>query len=306
MPTRRVRPAPTALLLLSLLLRAAAPSGAAAAQEAAPAAPLDVMTFNLRYASATPPNAWPDRRPAMRELIERRRPDVIGTQEGLYGQLTDLAADLPAYAWIGLGREGGSRGEFMAVFYRTDRLEPLEYDHFWLSDTPAVMGSRSWGNTIPRMVTWVRFRDRRTGGEFIFINTHFDHQSQTSREKSAELLAQRARAWAATVPVLLVGDFNADAGANRAYDLLTGADGGDGGGFSDSWRTLGQADTVGTFHDFKGAAEARRRRRIDWILTRGPVTALSTEIIRDERNGQYPSDHFPVAARVRISPAAPR
>src|SRR5215210_5748523 len=97
-----------ALLTLAALLLVAA-GAPAAAQESA--APLDVMTFNLRYASSAQPNAWPDRRPVMRELVERRRPDVIGTQEGLYRQLTDLAADLPAYAWIGLGREGGSRGE---------------------------------------------------------------------------------------------------------------------------------------------------------------------------------------------------
>ena len=261
-----------------------------------PAPTLDVMTFNLRYASTSRPNAWPDRRPVMRELIERQRPDVIGTQEGVYHQLMDMAADLPGYAWIGLGREGGSRGEFMAVFYRTDRLTPLAFDHYWLSDTPAVVGSRSWGNRIPRMVTWVRFRDQRTAREFVFINTHFDHESQPAREKSSELVAERAREWGDTVPVVLLGDFNADAGANRAYDLLTtGA-----GSFTDSWRALNLPDTLGTFHDFKGLAEARRRRRIDWILTRGPVTALSSEIVTYERGGQYPSDHFPVAARLRI------
>ena len=61
----------------------------------------------------------------------------------LIAQLQDIAADLPAFQWIGVGRDGGSRGEFMAVFYRTARLEPLAFDHFWLSDTPEVStGSR--------------------------------------------------------------------------------------------------------------------------------------------------------------------
>ena len=294
LPTRA---APLAsALLAAVLLLACAPAGAQQAQDAPP---LTVMTFNVRWAGDARPNAWRDRRPVMRELIQRANPDVFGTQEGLNGQLGDMAADLPAYRWIGLGRDGGSRGEFMAVFYRADRLEPLEYDHFWLSDTPATMGSRSWGNNYTRMVTWVRFRDRRSGRQFVFINTHLDHEVQEAREKAAELILQRARAWDASVPVLLVGDFNADAGANRVYDLLTGASG----GFTDSWRALGLADTLGTFHDFKGLRAARTSRRIDWILTRGPVTALSSAILTYQRNGQYPSDHFPVVARVRISAA---
>ena len=79
----------------------------------------------------------------------------------------------------------------MAIFYRPIRFEPLEFDHFWLSDTPATIGSRSWGNNIPRMVTWVRFLDRLTEREFYFINTHFDHESQPAREQSAELLLER-------------------------------------------------------------------------------------------------------------------
>src|SRR6478735_7375299 len=79
---------------------------------------LCVMTYNLRYASTNPPNAWPIRRPLVREVIEKAAPDVLGTQEGVYWQLKEFASDLPDFDWIGLGREGGSKGEFMAVFYR--------------------------------------------------------------------------------------------------------------------------------------------------------------------------------------------
>jgi len=57
--------------------------------------PLCVMTYNLRFASPNPPNAWPTRRPLVREAIQSVAPDVLGTQEGLYGQLKDLASDLP-------------------------------------------------------------------------------------------------------------------------------------------------------------------------------------------------------------------
>ena len=253
------------------------------------------MTYNLRFASSNPPNAWPQRRPLMCELITNLAPDVFGTQEGLYGQLQDLAADLPAYQWIGLGRDGGSRGEFMAVFYRTARFEPLAFDHFWLSETPELIGSKTWGPKLARMVTWVRFRDRQTQREFLFVNTHFDHQVQEAREKSARLLRDRLAVFDPALPILLVGDFNADAGNNQAYAMLTQDN-----FFTDTWTTARQRvnESIGTFNGFKTIQKGGPR--IDWILSRGAVTAERTEIVTFSRDGQFPSDHCPVVAKVRL------
>lgn len=182
----------------------------------------------------------------------------------------------------------------MAVFFRKDRFEPLEYDHYWLSDTPDVMCSSTWGNTCRRMVTWVKFLDRRSGRQFYFMNTHFDHEVQAAREKSATLVLQRTLDLKTPLPVLLVGDFNADA-ANKAYQILT-ADG----AFADTWTTAKKRlnETTNTFHGYRGPAQGSQR--IDWILSRGPVAAESTEIVTFERNGQYPSDHFPVITKVRF------
>ena len=88
-------------------------------------APLDIMTFNLRYASASAPHSWAERRPVTRKLLRGESPHLIGTQEGLYQQLRDIEQDLGAgYAWIGTGREGGSRGEFVAIFYDTGLARP--------------------------------------------------------------------------------------------------------------------------------------------------------------------------------------
>jgi endonuclease/exonuclease/phosphatase family metal-dependent hydrolase len=269
------------------------------AQSASEASPdtLTVMTYNLRYASANPPNAWPQRRPLMRELIQKIAPDVFGTQEGLYSQLQDLASDLPEFEWIGLGRDGGSRGEFMAAFYRKARLEPLAFDHFWLSDTPEVIASSTWGNTCRRMVTWVRFLDRQTKREFFLWNTHFDHEVQAAREKSAELVRKRVAALDTKLPLILAGDFNSVAGANKAYDILTTDK-----FFTDTWTTARERvnEGISTFNNFKGVPKGGRR--IDWILTRGAVEAEHIEIVTFERDGQFPSDHFPVVARLRLGP----
>src|SRR2546427_4660526 len=94
---------------------------------------LHVMSFNLRFASDGGPGSWAVRRPVMVELFRVERPTVIGTQEGLYRQLRDIDDDLPDhYDWIGLGRAGGSRDEFAAIFYDRHRLAPVAFDHFWL------------------------------------------------------------------------------------------------------------------------------------------------------------------------------
>jgi len=255
---------------------------------------LTVMTYNLRYANDNPGEVWAVRRPLVAECIRAASPDVFGTQEGLFRQLREVAADLPGYDWIGLGRQGGSHDEFTAVFFRTARLEPLEFDHFWLSDTPDVIGSMTWGNRYRRMVTWVRFRDRQTQREFYLWNTHFDHEVQAARVKSAALIRERIAGLDPAVPVLLIGDFNADAETNDVHAQFT-----QDGFLRDAWslassRRGGERGTFNGFGTFPGLG------RIDWILVRGDVTVESAAVIEFSRDGQFPSDHFPVVARLRL------
>ena len=255
---------------------------------------LRVMTYNLRYASMKGSEAWPDRRPAMKSLLKQQAPDLMGTQEGVYHQVRDLAADLPEYDWIGTGRDGGSRGEFMAIYYRRERFEPLAYDHFWLSDTPEVIASSTWGNTNRRMVTSVRFKDRRSDKVFHLWNTHLDHALQPAREKAAELIKTRLAKIPSNEPVILMGDFNAEATRNPVYDTLT-----QGIGFTDSWFAAAQRknETLNSFNGF--AKPVFNSARIDWILYRGEAEVALAEVVVDgSPEGRQPSDHHPVLARM--------
>ncbi|NHC45163.1 endonuclease/exonuclease/phosphatase family protein [Motilibacter sp. K478] len=255
------------------------------------------MTFNLRYASNSRPNSWAERRPVMRDLLRRERPDIIGTQEGLYGQLQDIEKDLPGndYRMIGVGREGGSRGEFMAVFYNTDRLQPLEFDHFWLSDTPNVIGSNTWGGGSIRMVTWVRFLDKVTGRQFFALNTHFDNSSENARRRAAALLDQRVRALDPALPKIVTGDFNVAATASSVpYQTLV-----TNGVLQDTWVNAAERSPVyGTFHNYRPLTA--NGARIDWILTSAGVTTRAAAINIFSKSGQFPSDHLPVQAVVKL------
>jgi endonuclease/exonuclease/phosphatase family metal-dependent hydrolase len=184
----------------------------------------------------------------------------------------------------------------MAVFYRTARFEPLEYDHFWLSDTPDTIGSSTWGNVNRRMVTWIKFRDRQTDRQFYFWNTHFDHAIQEAREKAAELVLRRIRDLKTDLPIILAGDFNAPHRANKTYDLLTAP-----GTFTDAWfaaeKRTGQ--NFASFHGYEPPAPDGPH--IDWILTRGPVTSREAHLATFSKDGQYPSDHFPVVCTLELS-----
>lgn len=279
--------------LSAIPLIAAAPALSSRADDAGGNG-LRVMTYNLRYASMKGSEAWPDRRPAMKTLLKRYAPDLMGTQEGVYHQVRDLAADLPEYDWIGTGRDGGSRGEFMAIYYRRERFEPLAYDHFWLSDTPEVIASSTWGNTNRRMVTSVRFKDRRSDKVFHLWNTHLDHALQPAREKAAELIKTRLAKIPSNEPVILMGDFNAEATRNPVYDTLT-----QGIGFTDSWFAAAQRknETLNSFNGF--AKPVFNSARIDWILYRGEAEVALAEVVVDgSPEGRQPSDHHPVLARM--------
>lgn len=256
---------------------------------------LHVMSFNLRYASPTGPNSWPRRRPALAELLRTEQPTVIGTQEGLYQQLRDIDHDLPDhYTWIGLGRAGGSRDEFTAVFYDTRRLTPLAYDHFWLSETPDVIASRSWDSGSLRMATWVHFADRRTGAELVVLNTHLDNHSDAARRHGAELIRDRLNTF--TVPVILTGDFNVPATPSSApYRILT-----EGAHLTDTWTAALDHRTpqYRTWHNYRPLASSGNR--IDWILTRGIPSVPAVAINPSAPGGQFPSDHLPVQALITL------
>lgn len=265
--------------LFSLLL----PGGRAGAAEP----PLRVMTFNVRLPLASDgANAWEHRREIAAATIAAADPDLIGTQELFKRQGDDLTARLPRYAWIGLDRRGGRADEHMGLFYRRDRLRPLRFGHFWLSDTPETPGSISWGHPFPRMATWAVFETLAGGRRFLAVNTHLPYRAEdeAAREKGAALLLQRIERLADGLPVVLTGDFNTAPGG-KAHQLLTET-------LADAWSEARERrGPEGTFHAFTGQAD----RRIDWILTRG-FRAERAETLARPKGERQVSDHFPVVA----------
>ena len=264
---------------------------------------LRVMTFNIRYGTARDgENVWERRRDLLFGVIRKHDPDVIGLQEALRFQIDEIRKALPEYDEVGVGRDDGDqKGEYAAILYKAGRFRLEESGTFWFSDTPEVPGSKSWGNQLPRICTWARFVEARSGTTFYLYNLHFDHQSQPSRERSAELLKQRiARRTQPGVPIV-TGDFNAGEKNPATLRLLGNPPDGQAAHLPelvDTFRAIHEdAKEAGTVHSFKGGT---RREKIDYILAPPWVKTEAAEILHDGDGNRYPSDHFPVFARLRI------
>ena len=266
-----------------------------AAAQAPPRAPITVMTFNIRYGTANDgENRWPLRKDFLIDVVKEQAADVIGVQEALDFQIDEVIAAVPAYGVIGVGRNDAARkGEYAAILFRRDRFQVADAGTFWFSDTPSVVASTSWGNRITRICTWARLVDR-DGRAFWHFNVHLDHQSQPSREKSAQLLRKRIdeRAFPKE-PVIVTGDFNAGE-KNAAVTAITA-----GGAFVDTFRVKYPDEPVaGTFTGFDPAKI--NGEKIDYVFAPAGAEVLSAAIVRTARAGRLPSDHFPVIAQVKL------
>ncbi len=198
----------------------ASPTHASTVSVGETTAPLEVMTYNIRTGNARDGlDAWPLRKPRTLQIIQKYNPDLIGLQEAHNFQIADLQTSMTGYAVAGSGRDDGrAGGELSAIMYRTSRLQLLRSDTFWLSNTPDTPGTTHWGNQNIRICTWAYFHDLKTGKFFYIFNTHLDHISQPSREKSAALILDRINQFQPKEPVLITGDLNVEETNRRLHN----------------------------------------------------------------------------------------
>jgi len=276
----------------------AAPAGAAPSTSET----LKVLTCNIRVdvpADTKAGNGWAARKDLCVEVMRAQHADLIGLQECQDAHLKYLKSSFPEFDSFALPAPDRHTNPLNAILFSRARFELQSGGGFWLSETPQVAGSKSWDSARSRFVNWVQLRERKSGKEFRHWNTHLDHIGQVAREKGAELIVRASATLPRTLPQLLTGDLNAQA-TNPAIKRVAGA------GWTDTYSAIhGPADPGFTAHGFDGPAHAKKLNgkhggRIDWIWCRGPVKPLAAKIIRDGRNGRYPSDHYFLSATVAL------
>lgn len=254
-----------------------------------------ILTYNVRYDSPEDrgSDAWESRREAVASTVRLHRPDIVGIQEPVNSQVTDLSERLPDFELVGEGRDDGeTEEEYVPIGYRTDRFTLIKQDTFWLSPTPSEPGSVGWDAEFPRVVTMARLRDKATEAEMVCFNTHFDHVGEVARLESAALLRSRLEAVPTELPFVLTGDFNCGP-ASRPSRILTAEvptfDRTPVHGEDKCKFELGPKTSTTDF------ATITSGPRIDHVFV-SPDIAVDTyaSVTQSRPNGRYPSDHLPV------------
>jgi len=288
---------------------------------------VEVMTFNILHSGAVnPAGPWGERLPRVASLLTSG-PDLVGLQEATLRQLDDLGQALPQYAVVpgpssgeshlpkvlrrvaalrhgsgpgegnhppGVRRHGTTaRGEHCAILYRTDRFELVESNAFWISHRTEEPGSVLPGTWLPRVVNWVRLRERDTGRELMLYNAHVDFLPWAPFRSTRILRHMLDRHWDGT-PQFLTGDFNT-LGDSRAYrHLCSEVKHGFHPPLADAWLEADERHGPDrTFHG--GTGRPRWAGRLDRILFR-PHAMVATARTVVGGGGGHVSDHFPVIA----------
>lgn len=275
---------------------------------------LTVASFNIRYENSSDSihgNGWKQRLPVICDLIRFHNFEVFGAQEVLHNQLLDLLAGLPAYDYVGVGRDDGkTKGEYAPIFYRKDKFKVLKSGTFWLSDI-TDRPNKGWDAALPRICTWAKFKDRKTGFEFFLFNLHMDHIGVEARKNSAKLVLKKITEMCDDKPVVLTGDFNVDQNSPN-YAVLHGS-----GLLKDAYEVAKVRYALnGTFNNFK--PDRKTDSRIDHVFVSAFFTVERYGVLTDtyrteiedsqaEQSGNFPkevsltkyvarvpSDHFPV------------
>ncbi len=260
-----------------------------------------VLTINLRFENeADGPNNWPFRKEMVAQVINRFSPHILGTQEGFRSQAEDLAELIPRYCLRDIHRYWDPGRMYPCIFYNPQEISIKESGDFWLSETPHIHGSLSWGSSHPKLATYAHCEVLETGKKFLFCDAHLDNVSAEARKRGAlVLLEQLETINKSELSLIVVGDFNGPP-SSPEHGILTGEQTFQGktGKLRDVWHIMGYPEEEAeTYHNFEGIG---RSGRIDWILVSREVAVEEATIIRDSFNGRYPSDHFPVGAKLRL------
>ena len=260
---------------------------------------IKIMTLNVRYDNPGDSiNAWPNRASQVGRFILSEKPDILGMQEVLWHQYEFLDSVLKGYTSIGVGRDDGARaGEMNPVFFRKDRFDMVRTITFWLSDAPEVPGSRGWGASLPRIVTWMELVDKNSHEHFFYFNTHFAHDSDSARIMSSKIILKEVQKIADGFPFIITGDFNMQP-SSKGYAILTGPD--------ESVPILKDSFVIsekrpsGPAYTFNGFSDKPGTGRIDYIFVRNGMKVMDQSTVIKKERGVFISDHWPVKATISI------
>lgn len=256
-----------------------------------------VMSLNVRWDGLDEGrDSWEYRGPRVAALIKTYAPDVVGLQEASRRQSRDLDDALPRHQ---VSVDDHPDAAYNSILFRAGRFRLESRGSFWLVESSDLPGGT-------RRCAWVRLIEVDSGRALYVYNVHLDHRSEQSRMLSVMALTAQIAKREHPDPFVVTGDLNdverspsiayiegrsslRDQKGDRAINPVP---------MVDTFRVRHpRARNVGTAHGFRGI---RYGRRIDFVFAPQEADVLHADILRDEFEGLYPSDHFAVSARVRL------
>lgn len=159
--------------------------------------------------------------PGIIKFIEEQNSDIVTLQAIKPKHVKDFRTVLGAYSVVtGENEEDETEFTLNPLLFRSDKFRLLSKSKFWLSDTPEVPESLTWGGNEPRTVTWIKLQSIKSGHIFYVFNAHFCHLDESTRIKSSILLLTKIHNIAGNAPVIVTGCFNME-DTSASYQILT-------------------------------------------------------------------------------------
>lgn len=195
------------------------------------------------------------------------------------------------YESVTAERDGDGTGEGIGIYYKKTMFSKVDSGSFWLSLTPDVPSIHPEAEYL-RLCLWTVLRDRK-GHDFLVIDTHLDNISEIARFEGMKVILERLADKIAALPVLLMGDLNAEA-VERVHEFLQTI-------FVNAkeQNEKGHYGPRGSYQNFDYQLPWNQLEEIDYIYTKG-FRIIKTGCLTDSCDGRFPSDHFPLEADLRF------
>lgn len=250
---------------------------------------LKFMTFNIRVQSECDEiNQFRLRKGRILNVIASEQPDIIGFQEVNDEMRQWLKSELKGYTVVGCGRKANYRGESVALAISDTRCDLISLEHYWMSPTPEIPGSRFEDQSqCPRITLAAKVVTDGNGRPFYVINTHLDHVGSAARYHGMMQNVQKISTL--REKFVLMGDFNALPNAPEIKVI------------SSELAYRGCRDITAniptTFHNY---GRNKEDAKIDYIFTDADTTENGYTVKDSGENGLYYSDHYAVCAEIKL------
>lgn len=247
---------------------------------------LNVLSFNILCVDHPIGGTIPERACRVQTVTAPLEPDLIGFQEATPVWLEILNRNYGSdYAIYNVYRSEESP-ESTPIAWKKEKFQCLDKGNLWYSDTPEVE-SAGWDELYkcPRILTWAKLRERSSGLEFCFVNTHFGFGDECQK-KSVGILKDFALRMG--VPCVITGDFNMEIDSAGYREMVTA--------FEDvNARTVN--DLGPTYHGFEPETLGEH---IDYCFITRNIRPVAFQVLRQLVDGKYPSDHYALTATVTL------